>query len=87
MGQNDRCHTNHSRSTEGDAMATDRRMFLSWDDVERLPELRRLEFVLDNLPDGDVCSASIRMRSRVASSKNVPLLGSGCLIKMLPNRS
>ena len=45
-------------------MATDRSMLFSWDDVERLPELRRLEFVLDNLPDGDVVAALEAKRGR-----------------------
>ena len=45
-------------------MATDRSMLFSWDDVERLPELRRLEFVLENLPDGDVVAALEAKRGR-----------------------
>ena len=45
-------------------MATDRSMFFSWDDVERLPELRRLEFVLDNLPDAAVVGALEARRGR-----------------------
>ena len=45
-------------------MATDRSMLFSWDDVERLPELRRLEFVLDNLPDAAVVGALEARRGR-----------------------
>ena len=45
-------------------MATDRSMLFSWDDVERLPELRRLGFVLDNLPDGAVVAALEAKRGR-----------------------
>ena len=35
----------------------------------------------------DGCSATIRMRSRVASSKNAPECGRRCLIQMLPTGS
>ena len=55
-------------------MATDRSMLFSWDDVERLPDLRRLGFVLDNLrrlgfvldnlPDGAVLEALRAKRGR-----------------------
>ena len=45
-------------------MATDRSMLFSWDDVDRLPELRRLGFVLDNLPDGPVVAALEAKRGR-----------------------
>ena len=45
-------------------MATDRSLLFSWDDVERLPELRRLEFVLDNLPDAAVVGALEARRGR-----------------------
>ena len=45
-------------------MATDRSMLFSWDDVERLPNLRRLGFVLDNLPDGAVLEALRAKRGR-----------------------
>ena len=45
-------------------MATDGSMLFSWARVERLPELRRLEFVLDNLPDGDVVAALQAKRGR-----------------------
>ena len=45
-------------------MATDRSMPFFWDDVERLPEPRRLEFVLDNLPDAAVVEALEAGRGR-----------------------
>ena len=45
-------------------MATDRSMLFSWDDVEQLPELRRLGFVLDNLPDAGVVEALESRRGR-----------------------
>ena len=45
-------------------MATRRSLLFSWDDVERLPELRRLEFVLDQLPDGELVSALEARRGR-----------------------
>ena len=45
-------------------MATDRSMLFSWALVERLPELRRLEFVLDNLPDAAVVAALQAKRGR-----------------------
>ena len=45
-------------------MATPRSLLFSWDDVERLPELRRLTFVLDNLPDGEVVAALEAKRGR-----------------------
>ena len=45
-------------------MATQRSLLFSWDDVERLPELRRLEFVLDNLPDGELVGALESRRGR-----------------------
>lgn len=45
-------------------MATGQSVLFSWDDVERLPELRRLGFVLDNLPDEGVVSALESRRGR-----------------------
>ena len=45
-------------------MATQRSLLFSWDDVERLPELRRLGFVLDHLPDGGIVSALEAKRGR-----------------------
>ena len=45
-------------------MATPQSVLFSWDDVERLPELRRLTFVLDNLPDGEVVAALEAKRGR-----------------------
>ena len=45
-------------------MATQQSLLFSWDDVERLPELRRLEFVLDNLPDGELVGALESRRGR-----------------------
>ena len=38
-------------------MATKGSVLFSWDDVERLPELGRLEFVLDQLPDAELVGA------------------------------
>ena len=45
-------------------MATQQSVLFSWDDVERLPELRRLDFVLDNLPDGQIVAALESRRGR-----------------------
>ena len=45
-------------------MATPRSLLFSWDDVERLPDLKRLGFVLDNLPDGDLIGALEAHRGR-----------------------
>lgn len=45
-------------------MATQRSVLFSWDDVERLPELRRLGFVLDNLPDAEIVAALESRRGR-----------------------
>ena len=45
-------------------MATRQSVLFSWDDVERLPELRRLGFVLDNLPDADIVAALESRRGR-----------------------
>ena len=45
-------------------MATRQSVLFSWDDVERLPELKRLGFVLDNLPDGDLVAALEARRGR-----------------------
>ena len=45
-------------------MATDRSMLFSWALVERLPELGRLGFVLDNLPDAPVVAALEAKRGR-----------------------
>ena len=45
-------------------MATERSVHFSWDDVERLPELRRLGFVLEQLPDEGVVSALEARRGR-----------------------
>ena len=45
-------------------MATDRSMLFSWNDVDRLPDLERLAFVLDNLPDGAVVEALRAKRGR-----------------------
>ena len=45
-------------------MATARSLLFSWDDVERLPELRRLTFVLDNLPDAEVVAVLGARRRR-----------------------
>ena len=35
-----------------------------WDDVELLPDLQRVQFVLDHLPDKDILAALRRMRGR-----------------------
>ena len=48
-------------------MATQRSLLFSWDDVERLPELRRLGFVLDNLPDAEIVAALESRRKAVPS--------------------
>ena len=45
-------------------MATDRSILFSWDDVEKLPDLRRLGFVLDNLPDAELVGALEAKRGR-----------------------
>ena len=45
-------------------MATRQSVLFSWDDVERLPELRRLEFVLDELPDAELLAALEARRGR-----------------------
>ena len=45
-------------------MATQQSVLFSWDDVERLPELRRLEFVLEQLPDADLVAALESRRGR-----------------------
>ncbi|MCY3813361.1 MAG: transposase [Gammaproteobacteria bacterium] len=45
-------------------MATRQSVLFSWDDVERLPELKRLSFVLDHLPDGDLVAALEAKRGR-----------------------
>ena len=45
-------------------MATRQSVLFSWDDVEGLPELRRLGFVLDQLPDEGVVSALEARRGR-----------------------
>lgn len=55
-------------------MATDRSMLFSWDDVELLPELRRLEFVLDNLPDAEVVAALEARRGRGRDEYPVPAM-------------
>lgn len=38
-------------------MAASDSMLFSWSDVERLPELRRLDLALDGMPDGDLVAA------------------------------
>ena len=63
MGQ-DVLDEKHRRSTEGDTMATRHSLLFSWDDVERLPELKRLGFVLDNLPDAELVGALESRRGR-----------------------
>ena len=45
-------------------MATQQSMLFSWDDVEGLPDLRRLGFVLDELPDGELVAALEARRGR-----------------------
>ena len=46
-------------------MATpEQSVLFSWDDVELLPDLRRLKFVLDHLPDGEIIAALERRRGR-----------------------
>ena len=45
-------------------MATQQSVLFSWDDVDRLPELRRLGFVLDNLPDAEIVAALESRRGR-----------------------
>ncbi len=45
-------------------MATKGSVLFSWDDVERLPELGRLEFVLDQLPDAELVGALEARRGR-----------------------
>ena len=49
-------------------MATRQSVLFSWEDVERLPELKRLSFVLDNLPDGDLVAALERINARLDGS-------------------
>ena len=39
-------------------------LLFSWDDVELLPDLQRVQFVLDHLPDQDILAALRRMRGR-----------------------
>ena len=39
-------------------------LLFSWDDVELLPDLQRVQFVLDHLPDQGVLAALRRMRGR-----------------------
>ena len=45
-------------------MATMSNVLFSWADVETLPELRRLELVLDTLPDGELLDTLDRERGR-----------------------
>ena len=55
-------------------MATVRSLLFSWDDVERLPELRRLTFVLDNLPDAELVAALEAKRGRGRDEYPVPAM-------------
>lgn len=45
-------------------MATASNVLFSWADVEKLPELRRLDLVLDTLPDGELIAALESARGR-----------------------
>ena len=45
-------------------MASNNKLLFSWDDVEYLPDLQRLEFVLRYLPDEDLPRALNRKRGR-----------------------
>ena len=45
-------------------MATPSNVLFSWADVEKLPDLRRLELVLDTLPDGELIAALEAARGR-----------------------
>ncbi len=55
-------------------MATQQSVLFSWDDVERLPELRRLGFVLDNLPDAEIVAALESRRGRGRDEYPVPAM-------------
>ena len=45
-------------------MATAGNVLFSWADIEKLPELRRIEPVLDTLPDEELLSALEVQRGR-----------------------
>lgn len=45
-------------------MSTTSNVLFCWDDVEKLPELRRLELVLDTLPDEELVAALEAERGR-----------------------
>ena len=45
-------------------MATAESMLFSWSDVERLPDLERLDLALDRLPDEELVSALEARRGR-----------------------
>ena len=55
-----------------------RRLLFSWDDVELLPDLQRLQFVLDHLSDEEILAA-LERRDGLVSALVPKLRGENCL--------
>ena len=67
-----------SSRSEG-TMTTTSNVLFSWDDVEKLPELRRLELVLNTLPDEELVAAleaeRVRGTKRLSGARDVACTG------------